>query len=684
MSSELPLSVAQRIAQTRCRLDGLLHALPSGDGPMREALNYAIASLDESLDGLESAAKAVARGESVLQSLVEVALDGVITIDERGIIQSFNRAAECIFGYDRAEVIGRNVSCLMPEPDASLHDSYIERYLRTGEAHIIGIGREVVGRRKGGQTFPLDLAISEISSAPGRRFVGVTRDLTERKLAEEALVRERDFNAGLVATAPCAVVVLDAEGRIVLINRFLEDLTGRKLEEVRGQSWFKTFLPAHDRERIRARFAQAMSGERTRGIRNPIVDAEGREHEIEWYDTQLPGEAGLLAIGLDVTDRLRLQNEMLQAQKLEAVGRLAGGIAHDFNNLLMAILGCCRMAQDNLPADSPAMRNLREIADAAESGTALTRQLLDFSRRRPTEAKPVELNAVVRNAEPMLRHVVGEDVRLIVETRSTGTVLADPMQIEQILMNLVINARDAMPGGGDVRLAIADEAPAAGAGAPPWVKLTISDTGVGMDVATRSKAFEPFFTTKEPGKGTGLGLSTVYVIVRELQGEISLESEPGRGTVVSILLPRSELPPVAPRRVAAPSRRPAGHETVLLVEDEGLVRRSVRALLEDLGYSVLDVGRPEDALELCRRLPQPVDLLLTDVQMPGMSGPDLASALRRQQPNLRVLYMSAYPHDHLVAQKRIRAADTSLEKPFSDEELAAKVRHALDAGEREQ
>jgi signal transduction histidine kinase len=382
-----------------------------------------------------------------------------------------------------------------------------------------------------------------------------------------------------------------------------------------------------------------------------------------------------------------LRDEQLrQSQKIEAIGQLAGGVAHDFSNLLGVILGYGEMAQRELGADHPAQARVHQMMKAAQRAADLTRQLLAFSRKQVLHPKLLDLNTVVANVEGMLDRLIGEDINVVVQPAPRlGTVTADPGQIEQVILNLAVNARDAMPKGGTLTIETAnvevDEDYAATH--PPlqpgrYVMLAVSDTGVGMDKATQQRIFEPFFTTKPEGQGTGLGLSTVHGIVKQSGGHLWVYSEPGRGTTFKVYLPWvDELPEVA-RPAGSPNEPPGGHETILLVEDTEALKDVIRETLEDRGYAVLLASNGEEALALARERKGPIDLLLTDVVMPKLGGGDLARLFLALRPGTRVLYMSGYT-DGAISQHGILGEGLMLlEKPFSGDKLARAVREALD------
>jgi two-component system cell cycle sensor histidine kinase/response regulator CckA len=388
----------------------------------------------------------------------------------------------------------------------------------------------------------------------------------------------------------------------------------------------------------------------------------------------------------DITERKRLESELRQAQKLEAIGQLAGGIAHDFNNLLTVITGRSHLALGQLPADHAVRRHIDLIQTTAERAAALTRQLLAFSRKQILEPKVLDVNAIVAGLAPMLSRLIGEDLELVaVPAPDLGRVKADPSQLEQVIVNLAVNARDAMPQGGTLSIETGnvelDEAYVSrhpGASTGRFVRLAIRDTGHGMDAAVKARIFEPFFTTKEPGKGTGLGLATVFGIVKQSGGSIGVESEPGQGTTFTVYLPWVD---AAVDRIALPMAAPTlarGSETILLVEDEDEVRALARETLEGQGYTVIPATAPAEALRLVGSHVGPIHLLVTDVVMPQLSGRGLAEQLTPDRRDLRVLYMSGYTDDAMVRHGVLEEGTAFLHKPFTPQTLLVKVREVLD------
>jgi two-component system cell cycle sensor histidine kinase/response regulator CckA len=408
----------------------------------------------------------------------------------------------------------------------------------------------------------------------------------------------------------------------------------------------------------------------------PAIQREVREREAREAHARVEQE---------LRETLEAKEEQLrQSQKMEAIGRLAGGVAHDFNNMLSVILGYSELAASGLGPGDERFEHLREVRTAGKRAADLTKQLLLFSRHQTIDRQVLDLNALLVNMERLCRRLLGEDVEFVCRTLdSPARIRANSGHLEQVLMNLVVNARDAMPQGGRLTIEISNvELTATSvAGALPiapgnYVRLGVSDTGIGMDRATRARIFEPFFTTKERGKGTGLGLSTVFGIVQQSEGTIEVLTEPGRGTTFHVYFPRVQAAVCAPAKTVPPPTL-RGTETILLVEDEAGVRRVARTILRRYGYSVLEAGSPEEAVSLCEQHPE-IRLILSDIVMPKMSGPELSRLLRCRRPGAHVLFMSGYTDDSL-ARYPLEAGEAFLQKPFTPESLTGKVREALDS-----
>jgi two-component system cell cycle sensor histidine kinase/response regulator CckA len=498
-------------------------------------------------------------------------------------------------------------------------------------------------------------------------------------------------------------VLLDPDGMIRFASESIQRVTGFAPAEIVGQNAFDRIHP-DDRE----------AAERAvrRSIEHPtahvVVEFRTRHKDGQWRYREAiivnrldhPAVRGLIANYRDTTARheaeealrqtterhARLEEKFRQAQKMEAVGRLAGGIAHDFNNVLTTILGYSNLILAQLQPNPVVRRDIEEIRRSAESAALLTRQLLAFSRKQVLQTQILDLNAVVTGLAMLLKRTLGEDVQFVTQLApAPGLVIADPGQIEQVIMNLAVNARDAMPSGGtltiqtsEARLDAEEAARHVGASPGAYVRIAVSDTGIGMDANVRAHLFEPFYTTKERGKGTGLGLATVYGIVTQSGGFLTVDSEPGQGSTFSIYLPRSEEALAQASPLVETLAWPRGSETILLVEDQPDVRKVTHAMLERHGYNVLDASNGEEALELLRRHASPIDLLVTDIVMPRMSGRDLARQTLMRHPHMQVLYISGYADHPTVAQAGLDSSLSLIQKPFAPAYFLHKVRQALD------
>ena len=610
--------------------------------------------------------------------VTQTASDGIVTVDEAGIIQFVNEAMQRIFGYAVSELVGQPLAKLMP---AGFGDP-LARYLKSGDRSGSWDGGQLPARHSSGREILIELSFGEYVKDGRRWFTAVMRDLTDRRRAEAALERAQEEQRLVVATAPIVLFALDRNGIFTLSEGRGLAALGLKPGEAIGKSAFEMYAPF---PAILENLRRALAGEEFRDV----VDVGEFAFETSYTPLRdgTGAVTGLIGVANDVTERRRLEEQLRQSQKMEAVGRLAGGVAHDFNNLLTTILGYTTLLlQRHASGDEPD-RRLVEIRRAAERAAGLTRQLLAFSRRQVVEPRVVDVNSVVAGVEEMLRRLIGEDVDFVfTPAPSAAPVMADPGQLEQVLMNLVVNARDAMPRGGQltVEVAHADLRQPLTQGdvtllAGPCVSLLVRDTGCGMAPETQAHIFEPFFTSKAFGQGTGLGLAIVYGIVQQNGGHIEVQSTPNVGSQFTIYLPLAAGTHAAgtDREIG---RAGSGTETLLLVEDEAPVRVLAHEMLVQQGYTVLQASNGPEALAVAGRDHVPIDLLITDVVMPGMSGGELVERLLETNPKLRVLYISGYSDDAIVRHGVKHADSAFLQKPFTYEAFVAKVREVLDRG----
>ena len=521
------------------------------------------------------------------------------------------------------------------------------------------------------------------------RFLGSAQDVTERVTTERELRRTHSTLSALVNAAPVAIVAVDTTERVTIWNSAAERLFGWTAAEVIGKPMpFRDTSSADEYEWVRARVlgGQAVTGVETRRQRKDGTSVDVLLSCAPFWDR--PADvAGAVALYLDLSEYRQLEDQLRQSQKMEAVGQLAGGVAHDFNNLLTVIKAYSGLVAEQLEEGDPLRTDVGEIQRAAGRAASLTQQLLAFSRKQVLQPRVLDLNVVARELEPMLRRLIGDEVGIEMRLPSTvGRVRADRSQLEQVLINLVVNARDAMPKGGTITIETADRdfdaayrARHSVAAPGAYVMFAVTDTGIGMDATTRSRIFEPFFTTKPAGKGTGLGLSTVYGIVKQSSGYVWVYSEVGLGTTFKVYLPRLDADEIRATSTEDRSVAPvAGWETVLLVEDDPAVRSLSRRVLERHGYTVLEAHHGRDALRVADQFKQPIQLLLTDMMMPELTGADVWATLSKQRPDLRVLFMSGYTNDEMVRRGLLEPRAAFVQKPFNPFDLARAARAVLD------
>lgn len=619
------------------------------------------------------------RTEDRLASFMRATNDCVFVLSPDGIIKAVNPATLALLGFEEEKVLGNHVGSL----------DY-------GTTPSIGPGvrsAEMTWVDKYGRLHTLLLSISpirDIDDGTTTEFLCVAQDISERKAAEEKLKLSENLLRQMAETIEDGFYVREfPSGELSYVSPAYEDIFGCSREEFYAQPGrLMGFVHPEDKEELTRAYDCFVKGdpcdEQFRIIR---LDGEVRWIRERAFLVEEDGRGVERIVGIiqDITDQVQLELELRQGQKMEAIGQLASGVAHDFNNILMGVHGCASIALSKLDESNEVRPFLEAIRKSSESGTAIIKQLLVFSTKRELEVHSFNLNALVVSVETMLTRLLGDDVVLrIAPSESECWVRMDSGQVEQILMNLAINARDAMPEGGQL---IIETELVHGAESREsdrtrsFVELRVRDTGVGMSEEVRQRIFEPFFTTKGIGEGTGLGLSTVYGIVQEAGGSTRCISEPGQGTTFVVRLPLVEADttredPLADRADSRPGRESEG-ATLLIVEDEDTVRLATRLYLESDGYEVLEAANGAEAVEILNECSWPIDLLLTDVGLPGFSGAGLAARARELKPDIPVLFMSAHPEDWLIHHGRLSKGEATLQKPFSKSELIAKVRGML-------
>ena len=634
-------------------------------------------------------------------NLLEAIPDAVAAVNQQGVIIQVNAQTEALFAYTRDELIGQKIEMLVPDRQRGQHHLHREHFHQQPKIRRMGSGLDLLGRRRDGSEFSVEISLSPVTTNGETMVLSVIRDISDRKRVEEELRRAneeldrrksrelRDSQnrlALIVDSSQDAIIAKNLDGIVTHWNKAAEHMYGYSAQEMIGRP-ISVLAPKERVDEIPAILEKIRRGERVEYFESVRVTKDKRHLNVSISVSPVHDAEGKVVgastIARNITTQKKIEDQLRQSQKMEAVGRLAGGLAHDFNNLLGIVTACSELVRSRVDANS--VEYIDNIREATKRGASLTRQLLAFSRRQPVQTQLLDLNERLRQVSRLLHPLMGDDVEIVLLPRSANAIIeADPGQLDQIVINLAVNARDAMPHGGKLILETAvfdfDELFAREHSAiivGRYAMLAVSDDGIGMDEATRSRIFEPFFTTKEIGKGSGLGLATVYGIIKQSGGHVWVYSEPGHGTTFKIYLPSAEhklgTEPAAQAEQLPPRREGVN---ILLVEDDVIMRRLTRKMLEEHGYRVLEAEDGKSALDVIASDHASIDLILTDVVMKGLTGPELGLRLLESHPAMKVVYMSGYTGE-LVARQGLEGGIRLLEKPFTRADLLKTLDAAL-------
>jgi PAS domain S-box-containing protein len=646
---------------------------------MSENLAGSYRNLQETIEQIAYSEEQLRKSKERFRALVETTSDWVWEVDEKGAYTYVSPGVTNLLGYRPEEILGKTPFGLMPPEEAERTPSNFSETLESVRS-FTAIENTVC--HKDGRMVVLESSGIPYFDDEGvfRGYRGIDRDITERKRSEDAF-------KNLIIKAPIGIFIVQ-KGVFKLVNPGVEEITGFEKEFLVGKDALGWVLPEH-REMVRIKAVQMVKGLHNTPFEFQIVTRNG---ETRWVmetvtPTQYRGRKATLGYFVNITERKLLEDELFQSQKMQAIGRLAGGVAHDFNNLLTAVLGYSELVLNRIDPGDRLRGDIEQIKKAGERAASLTRQLLAFSRKQVLQPKFLDLNVVVVDMEQMLQRLIGEDIELVsILDPALKRVFADPSQIEQVIMNLAVNGRDAMPEGGKLTIEtrnvyIGEFYTSRHTEIEPgsYILLAVSDTGRGMDQDTRAHIFEPFYTTKEEGKGTGLGLATVYGIIKQSNGHVTVYSERDRGSAFMIYLPVAQGPDESANAPLSAVDIPGGSETILLVEDDKLVRGLALEILTRAGYRVLEASNGREALQICREWDGRLHMVITDVVMPGMSGRELADEMVFLHPDVKVLFMSGYTENAIVHHGVLQLGLAFLQKPFTPAVLARKVRQVLDS-----
>lgn len=683
----------RRLIRPISQLQAVARSIATGDHTV--GLNVStnileISDLTEDLDSMRQTLvnqhRDVRDRERRLHAILDNAGEGIISIDEKGVIGSFNHAAESIFGYPAKQVLGKNVSVLVPLPDRNHHDSYIKNYLTSGEAKIIGIGQRLQAQHQDGHLFPVFLKVTEIVLGQEHTYIGIIRDLTEEEEKEKQLLQFWR----VVEQCPVSIIITDVNGIIEYVNPHFCRVTGYDLEEVIGANPRILKSGNTHSDAYRKLWMTISSGDIWRGV----FQNRRKNGELFWESATIcPVQdhnnqiTHYIALKEDITEHREKDRMLTQAMKLEVIGQMTDGIAHDFNNLLTIILGNLKLLMADIKNDNYAekMELATDAMSAAQDGANLIKQLLVFSRREQPDPKPTEIGTFMESLQHLLNRTISENIVMRLEvSEDIGTVLIDSNRLESAVLNLVINARDAMPEGGELVISV-DKAmlleprdvDAGNIASGNYISIRIADNGTGMTEDIRQQVLEPFFTTKASAGGTGLGLSMVSDLITQSGGGIRVQSELGKGTTITLFLPVYEqATELSIEEQVILDRLPGGQETILLVEDQEKVRRFASRVLSRLGYRLLEAENAAEALKYLQTNRE-IDLLFTDIVMPGkMDGRDLAHHISSGNSSLKILLTTGIK---FLAENDsgLKLDFPLLRKPYSAEQLAQSIRSLL-------
>ena len=625
--------------------------------------------------------------------VVASAMDAIITLDQSQRVIVFNKAAEKMFGCPAWDALGKPLDRFLP---ASVRPSHAEQVRRFGDVGLTTRSMTAPGvlfaLRANGEQFPIEATISQVQVAGQKLYTVILRDITERKRAEETLLQSEARFRSIYEQAAVGIEQVALDGSLLMVNQALCRMLGYEESELLGKNTAEITHPDDHARELELFHAMQRQQRNSYEIEKRYLH---RDHSVVWVhviSSLVSSHAGLpqyrISVIQDTTERKRVEDQLKQAQKMEAIGRLAGGVAHDFNTLLNVMLGYSDLLLTELPEGDERREHVLQIKSSGEAGAMLTRQLLAFSRKQPTSEEVLDLREATSKMTPMLGRLLRDDIVLSVKCcEEVCTVKVDPSHVQQLVLNLAANAADAMPDGGrldiDVSTVEVDESfvrqhPLLKPGS--YARLSISDTGTGMDPTTVAHIFEPFFTTKESGKGTGLGLATVYGIVKRNGGDIWVYSEVGAGTVFKVLLPLTHeaLQQEKPEK-ALPNAMHGAGETILLVEDSAALRELTKVILMRDGYNILEAEDGVAALELSHAFAGPIHLVLTDVVMPRMRGPVLAAEIVKHRPGVAIVFLSGYTEE-VISQSDKITGFTLVEKPYTAQALLRSIRRSIDEG----